>query len=267
MTTSRFARGWLALSTVTVLAWAAPAAAQDTPPAADPGAVPPPPGAPAPGQPAPPAPGQPAPPAAGDPGVPPPPSGAAPPPAPAPAPTGKPQPTDEELAEQTRFRFAIHVMGGPWFVPDRTGGAGGLGLQLGAQINDMVGVYYSGTAAIGVAGGDNASGVGASVGAFVYNAVMADVTIGRLIQIGAGPSLDSLAFASSTTSANPVTGVSQKTVALGGSYFGLQTRVGLALGKDKPGKAGRFMVGLEVHPTFADVVPVGVYLTLGGGRF
>jgi hypothetical protein len=189
----------------------------------------------------------------------------------APAPEAKPYqgPTDEELAEQSRFRFAVHALGGPWFVPDRTGGGGGVGLQLGSQLNDLIGVYYSGTFAVGAAGSSDAQGVGSSFGAWAYNAVMIDFTLLRLLQLGLGPSLDSLAFASADVRA-PTPGTpapTSKTVGLAGTYVGIQTRIGLALGSQKPGKQGRFMLGLEIHPTFADVTPVSAFLTIGGGRF
>lgn len=168
----------------------------------------------------------------------------------------------EDPGDKTRFRFAAHLLGGPWFVPDRTGGGGGVGLQLGAQINDMTGVYYSGTAAVAVAGGG--SGIGAAAGAFVYNSVMFELTLARILQLGLGPSLDSLAFGSAG-----VTATSVKAVALAGTFIGAQTRVGVALGGgSKPGKKGRFMLGLEVHPTFVSGgVPVSTFLTIGGGSF
>ena len=261
-------RGVTGLVATAAALWATSAGAQaptDAPPT--PGA--PAPGAPAPGAPAPEA-VPPAPGAAADPGVPPPPAAGAPvpgAPAPAPAPaaaapSGPAQPTDEELANQTRFRFAIHLAGGPWFVPDRTGGAGGLGLQLGAQINDMIGVYYSGTYAIGVAGSSSTTNAGASAGVFVYNAVMLDLTFERMFQIGVGPSIDSLAFGSVDVGT-----AGNKSTALAGSYLGVQGRLGLVFGGKKPGKSGRFMLGLEIHPTFADVVPISAFITIGGGRF
>ncbi len=148
-------------------------------------------------------------------------------------------------------------------MPSRTGGGGGAGVQLGVQLNDMFGVYYSGTGAIGVAGSSGATGSGASAGAFVYNSVMGDVTLANILQLGLGPSLDTLAFGSSDVS----TSGSQAT-ALGGTYFGVQTRVGIAVGGSKPGRHGRFMLGLEVHPTFASgIVPISAFLTIGGGSF
>ncbi|HVJ90209.1 MAG TPA: hypothetical protein VM580_10435, partial [Labilithrix sp.] len=154
---------------------------------------------------------------------------------------------DDGPGSQARFRWAVHAVGGPWFVPDRTGGGGGIGVQLGVQINDLVGVYYSGTGALGVAGSNDAAGVGASFGAWAYNAIMADITLARIFQVGLGPSLDSLAFASADVKATP-NAPTQKAVALAGTYVGVQGRVGVALGGgSKPGKAGRFMLGLEVH--------------------
>ena len=177
--------------------------------------------------------------------------------------TGPATQPEEDPSQKVRFRFAVHLLGGPWFVPSRTGGGGGAGLQLGVQINDMLGVYYSGTAAIGVAGSNGSTGSGASAGAFVYNSVMGDVTLANILQLGAGPSLDTMAFGSSDVSTS-----GSSSTALAGTYFGIQTRVGIAVGGSKPGKKGRFMLGLEVHPTFASgVVPISAFLTLGGGYF
>jgi hypothetical protein len=183
----------------------------------------------------------------------------------------KPQagPTDEELAEQTRFRFAIHLVGGPWFVPDRTGGGGGVGVQLGSQLNDLIGIYYSGTFAVGVAGGSDAQGVGASAGVWAFNAAVVDFTFFRLLQLGLGPSLDSLAFGSADVRApSPGTPApTAKAVGLSGTYIGIQSRIGLAFSSRKARKEGHFMLGLEIHPTFADVTPVSAFLTIGGGKF
>ena len=172
-------------------------------------------------------------------------------------------------AEQSRFRWAVQYELGPWFVPHRTGGATGLGVQLGVQLDDMIGVYYSGTVATGFASGyDFGTGsVGASVGAWFYNSVMADVTFERLVQVGIGPSLDTLAFG--TADVKPTSsGAAGRVTGLSGTYFGVQTRVGLVLGgRHKTGKSGRFMLGLEVHPTFGDGPSVSTMLTIGGGIF
>jgi hypothetical protein len=192
---------------------------------------------------------------------------AAPAPAPAPAPAAAAapaKPAEDDPSDKTRFRIAGHVLGGPWFVPDRSGGGGGAGIQIGAQINDMMGVYYAGTAAIGVAGGNDATGSSAAVGAFVYNSVVIEATLARIFQIGVGPSLDSFAFGSASVSTT--TGASSKAIA--GTFLGLQGRIGIALGADKPGKRSQFMLGLEIHASFIpDVTPVSAFLTLGGGSF
>jgi hypothetical protein len=161
----------------------------------------------------------------------------------------------EDPADKTRFRFAVHLVGGPWILPDKSGGAGGVGFQLGAQINDNVGVYYNGTAAIGAGYG--------TAGAFVYNSVVPELTLANIFQVGAGPSLDSFAFGSVSLK---TTGA--KAVAIAGTFFGIQGRIGVALGSSKPGKKGRFMLGLELHPTFIpEVTPVSVFVTIGGGSF
>lgn len=158
-------------------------------------------------------------------------------------------------ADRARFRFAVHVLGGPWLLPDKMGGAGGVGVQLGVQINDNVGVYYSGTAGIGAAYG--------TAGAFAYNAVVPELTLGNILQVGLGPSLDSFAFGSVNVSQ-----AGASATAIGGTFFGVQGRVGIAVGSSRPGKKGRFMLGAEVHPTFlAGIVPTTLFLTIGGGSF
>lgn len=172
-------------------------------------------------------------------------------------------------AERARFRWAVSYEVGPWFVPRRTGAATGIGVQLGVQLDDQVGIYYSGTVATGFASGYDTrnESIGASFGAWMYNSVMADLTLDRLVQIGIGPSIDSLAFG--TADAKPISGgVAGRVDALSGTYFGVQTRVGLALGgRHKRGKSGRFLLGLEVHPTFGDGPTVSTMLTIGGGIF
>jgi hypothetical protein len=189
------------------------------------------------------------------------PASAAPAPAPAaatpaaPAVTPATTPEAEDPADKTRFRFAVHLVGGPWILPDKSGGAGGIGFQLGAQINDNVGVYYNGTAAVGAGYG--------TAGAFVYNSVVPELTLANIFQVGAGPSLDSFAFGSVS-----LKNTGAKAVAIAGTFFGIQGRIGVAIGSSKPGKKGRFMLGLELHPTFIpEVTPVSVFVTIGGGSF
>jgi hypothetical protein len=238
------------------------------------------------------------------------------PPAPPPPPTPRPD------IDDARFRFAFHALGGPWFLPGGTvGGAGGVGAQLGVQINDYVAVYYEGTAAVAKA---------YTWGTFLYNSLMAELTLGPL-QIGAGPSLDCFAFGSPSSSPSPnggsgsgtgsgsvggsgsgsgsasgsvggsgsgsgsfsfggsigggsgeiygetgggVSGPSGATpsstssyVDLNGTHMGLNTRLGLTLGKSHRDTSS-FMLGVELHPVFLHGgTPMTVLLTLGGGRF
>ncbi len=165
-----------------------------------------------------------------------------------------PAPPDDP-ADKVRFRFAVHLAGGPWILPKKMGGAGGIGLQLGVQINDYVGVYYSPMAGIGVAYG--------AAGAYVYNTVQADLTLARILQVGVGPSLDTFAFGDVNVSSN-----GGSALAVAGTFFGANARVGVALGANKPGKRGVFMLGLELHPTFiSGEVPMSALITLGGGSF
>jgi hypothetical protein len=147
------------------------------------------------------------------------------------------------------------LLGGPWYVPDDRGGAGGLGVQLGEQLNDLIGLYYAGTYAVGFVGSS------AVIGA-LYSSAVIDFTVSRLLQVGVGPSLDLLSVGRQPDS-NP----SAQLQALNGMYVGAQTRVGLCLGNRKAGKEGRFMLGLEVHPTFVEGVPVSAFVTIGGGSF
>lgn len=168
-------------------------------------------------------------------------------------------------AQGPHLRWAAHVGGGPWILPGSTGGFGGVGLQLGVQINELVGVYYSGFAGVGGGASVDENSASASAGGIVQNAVMADVTLLDIFQVGAGPSLDYLGMALANGNSNGTASAS----AAAGVYFGLNARAGLALGGSGPGARGRFMVGLEVHPTFvgSGLVPTTVLITLGGGHF
>lgn len=167
----------------------------------------------------------------------------------------------EPAPAASRFRFAGHLVGGAGLFPDGAAPTTGIGLQLGAQLDDRFGVIYAGTAGAFIATRHGA--VLPFNGAYVYNAAMVDVTLARVIQLGAGPSLDVVDLPSALSR-------NGESRSLDGVVLGAQTRVGIALTNRRrdPAPLPRFMIGAEAHASFfRGAVPVTTLLTVGGGFF
>lgn len=187
--------------------------------------------------------------------APPPPATVAAPPPPAAAPAA-PGPSDGP-----RLRFGFGLAGGT-FVPtnwtriDRFGGAmGGLTGQIGIQFNRFLGLTYN---AFGMGGyferGFQGTTTGEGVAVF-YNSALLDLTLGNLVQFGAGPALHF--FAGCSANLGAVTATCSDT----GPHFGMNGRVALVL--------GGFTVAADIHPTFytnADPL-IGMTLSVGGVTF
>jgi len=91
----------------------------------------------------------------------------------------------QEGDDGARFRGGIRAQGGAMFIPDAGESLPMAGVQgdIGAQINDLVGVYWAPSLDIffGDAGGP-----------FLGSAVVVDFTIGDHFQIGGGPDVGAL---------------------------------------------------------------------------
>ena len=116
----------------------------------------------------------------------------------------------------------------------------GLGIRLGVQINDAMGVFVQERLII-AAGGSSGS---ASVAVGYYSTLLFDWTFGNIFAIGGGPSIDYGGFSRDTSS--DVTSGS-------GTYFGLDGRIALLLGGGRNPYTGRrsgYTINADVHPTF-----------------
>jgi hypothetical protein len=156
----------------------------------------------------------------------------------------------EDVTTGARFRWGIAFGGGALATAGLVGGAGRVAVELGVQLNDLVGAYYE--TALGArfdSSGD---------GGFFYNALALDVTVGPL-DLGAGPSLDALFSASKAAAASPVPS---------GAFFGLASHAALAIGPPRPGRKPHLVLGVDVHPTFTGATTVTTLLaTVGVARF
>ena len=156
-----------------------------------------------------------------------------------------------------RVRWAFGVTGGP-FIGDNFGGGGGFWGQLGAQINRLLAVYYQTHAMLGVVGAKGSCGAACSFfGGIWYNEVLVDFTFGDVFQLGVGPSFDIFSVNNFTE-----------------GFFGLDGRIGVALGNRNAWRRGGFFLGVDIHPTFitdstfpTSAVATSILLTLGGGWY
>jgi hypothetical protein len=179
------------------------------------------------------------------------------------APAPPAAPAEEE--EKARFRWGISGLGGvlPWG-GDSTG-AGGVDARLGAQINNMIGVY--GQPFLVIAAGQS---VNTGTGAVSQDAVVAagvealvDFTFADVAYVAVGPGYVSAAGGRQAVN---VGGVSQGAYA--GSYFDVALRGGLALGSMKPNRRKAFTIGLDARMIFTPDEPTIVpMLALGYDAF
>jgi hypothetical protein len=159
----------------------------------------------------------------------------------------------DEPRDYARVRFHAALAGGG-FLGDVLGGMGGLSLGIGVQFDQYFGLFYQ---AQGFAGGFIEGGQAGMIGAFLFNSVLFDVTLGHVLQLGVGPSLDFIAGCGASAAA---AGCGD-----GGPFFGIDGRVALALGGHDVGTRGGFLISADVHPTFfPGGVSVALVLGLGG---
>ena len=104
---------------------------------------------------------------------------------------------------------------------------------------------------------------GVQLGGFVFNEIMGDVTIGDVLQLGVGPSID--VITTCDAGYNP---------SCSKADFGLDARVGVAFGHRQGWQRSGFMLGVDLHPTFVGTdskgdtsIATAVLLTLGGGFY
>jgi hypothetical protein len=156
--------------------------------------------------------------------------------------------------DRTRFRGGFSIGGGVGF------GFGTMPLftaqgRLGAQINRMFAVFYQPTATLGV----TATAGSAAAVVTSQNAIVGNVTLADVFEVGLGPSIDYVAMGAGSVGGAVVAGA--------GVAFGADARLAWIPGGANNAESGRrsgFAITLNVHPTFAGgttLVPV----TLGLG--
>jgi hypothetical protein len=167
-----------------------------------------------------------------------------------------------------RFRWGVWFEGGPYFYGSSTGGAGGTNVRMGVQVNEMLGFYGQ---AIGVLGGGASvkpTGTTPAINASAFVgagfAAMADLTLGNLFFIAAGPEL--MAGIIGADRQDPKT---LKTEAAAGAFFSIAARMGLALGNTTNPKQRRaFTFGLDFHMVLTPFDPViAPMIALGYDQF
>jgi hypothetical protein len=149
-----------------------------------------------------------------------------------------------------RFRGGFSLVAGP-YVPygvsgaSASGGAGGLSLRAGVQINHYVGVYVQSQNLLGAIAAQSSSRTlsGALMG-HSQNSLMASLTIAHTLELAGGPSFDVLGFGNCDS----------QTLSCGSGIetgVGGHARAALLLGGWAPTSARRFGLSLsaDVHPT------------------
>lgn len=152
--------------------------------------------------------------------------------------------------DHTRLRFGISGVGGG-FVGATHGAIGGAEVRIGLQFNDLFAVYVQGQGVIGQflpSPGDGLAG-------FAFHALMFELTLGDVVQFGAGPSLDFVWGCDDRY---------QHACVSNGPYLGGNFRLGLLLDERIRHRRSGVVVSFEAHPTwFGDQATVALLLGLG----
>jgi hypothetical protein len=162
-----------------------------------------------------------------------------------------------------RFRWGLSAAGGP-ILGGYSGGAGGIDARFGAQFNPTFALYAQPIVLLGA--GASVSARGASATGFALYGVsgLADVTLGNLFYLAAGPELliGGVGTAAASTSGNTSTDTSPT-----GPLFSVAGRAGFAFGSQRPDRRKAFTVGLDLHVIFAGDVAVMPLIAFGYESF
>jgi len=158
--------------------------------------------------------------------------------------------------DRVRFRGGFSIGGGVGF------GFGTMPVfvaqgRLGAQINRMFSVFYQPTGTVGVM----ASAGSAAAVVTAQNAIVGNLTLADVFEVGVGPSIDYVAAGAASVAAGGAG------IAAAGVAFGADARLAWIPGGASGAESGRrsgFAITLNVHPTFAGGMTI-VPVTLGLG--
>jgi hypothetical protein len=161
-------------------------------------------------------------------------------------------------AAGARFRWGLSAAGGP-IVGGYSGGAGGIDARFGAQFNPAFALYAQPIVLLGAGASVNARGANASGFALYGVGALADLTLGDLFYLAAGPELLIGGVGTASASISGTASDSSPT----GPLFSVASRAGFAFGSHRPNRRKAFTVGLDLHVIFAGNVAVMPLLALG----
>ncbi len=179
--------------------------------------------------------------------------------APAPGAGGAPPPPKEEEHDGNRLRIGFNINGGLGTNSALSGPTFGGTFRIGWQFTELLAVYGNISPFVWAASSSlNVPGVSVSAAAGVQTAPMLSLTPIDLVEIAAGPSIDYLGAATSSTAGGGS--------ASGSVDIGIHGRLALHLGGRNPdtGRRRGFTIGGDVHPTFTSG-SVTTFFTLGLG--
>lgn len=156
----------------------------------------------------------------------------------------------DEAAGSGRFRFGVSGMGGP-MLGAFSGGAGGVDLRFGWQLNNSYGIYAQPLFAVAAGAAADNSTASASAAVLAGTGALFEWNPINLVYLAGGVEILSGAFGSASVDAN---GGSAK--AATGPFFSIPLRAGLALGSNQPNRRKAFTIGLDGHIIITGEGPV-----------
>lgn len=182
---------------------------------------------------------------------------------------GAAKPDGEPKEESGRLRIGFNFNGGVGTGGELSGPTVGGTFRVGYQIDRLMGVYGQFSPLAWIASSDaKVSGKSLDISAIGGYQItpMFSLTPVDLLEIAAGPSLDSLSGGEASAGPTPAGGAVASVAAFSGFYFGLHGRIALHLGgrNAETGRRRGFTLGGDLHPSFIEGETV-VFYTLGLG--
>lgn len=171
------------------------------------------------------------------------------------------EPVAEPEPSESRFRWGISGAGGP-LMGGYSGGAGGIDARFGWQFDSLFAVYAQPALLLGAGASANVEGASATGLALYGFGALADVTLGDLFYVAAGPELlfGGIGEASATSTSASASGDT-------GPFFAMAARAGFAFGSKRPDRRSAFTIGLHMHAVFANEAAFMPLVALGYESF